>query len=77
MSTLRRHDLLFLFEVLYFMFIVVISYHECFKLTSQVVNNLCSTPFLLLSDTCSNVHAMHSLVSLPYVVTLDLATPYT
>lgn len=76
MSTLRRHDLLLLFLVLYFMFIIVIRDHECFKSTSQVVNTICSTPFLFLSATSSNVHAMHSLVSLPYVVTLDLASPY-
>lgn len=76
MSTLRRHDLLFLFLVLYFMFIVVIRDHECFKPTSQVVNTICSTPFLFLSATCSNVYAMHSLVSLSYMVTLDLDSPY-
>lgn len=58
------------------MFILVARDHEFSNQTPQVVNNLCLTPFLFLSATCSNVHAMHCPVALFHVVTLDLASPY-
>lgn len=76
MSTLRRHDLFFLFQVLYFFFYCRDTRSRMFQVQYQVVNNLCSTPFLFLSATCSSVRAMRSLVSLPYAVTLGLASPY-
>lgn len=68
MSTLRRHDLLFLFLflVLYFMFIVVTRYHECFESnTPSCQYSLLNTVFIsfgyLQQRTC---HAFPCITAL-------------